>query len=588
MVETWKSIALEKKHKQQQEIPKEWLVSVPGEEVSNVTGFPEKCGLLSPREIEITNTGVQGLLERLSQGFWSSVEVTTAFYKRAIIAQQVTNCLTEIFVERALARAAELDAHLKTTGKVVGLLHGLPISLKDQLAIKGLETTMGYVSWIGRYADKNAVLVDILLEAGAVPFVRTNVPQTLMWPETYNHIFGRTVNPFNRTLTSGGSSGGEGALIAMKGSPLGIGSDIGGSVRIPSSFCGLYGLRPCYGRVPYAGAANSMEGQDSILSVLGPMSSSISGVKLFMKAIIAQEPWLRDPLAVRKKWDEQEYRLEDHGKGGKMCFGMMWNDGVVVPHPPIIRALQATKKALVAAGHEVIDWQPLKHAEIEKTVVWNPLHRLPSREILINFLQSGIWSAACYQDYITVTAATGEPVINSMLAADLDIEDSSVGEIEPGSTAYELWQIQKQKGNLRREYLDHWERTKSITHTGRAVDAIIAPVAPYAAPPHGLNRNATYTNVWNALDYAAMTFPVSFVDPAIDTKQAPHSFLGKRDQANYELYEPEVFRDAPVGLQLVGRTLEEEAVIGMTEIVDAAIKNFCGAEGTLPDMKPHM
>lgn len=162
------------------------------------------------------------------------------------------NCLTEIFVERALARAAELDDALKKTGKVVGPLHGLPISLKDQICIKGLETTMGYVSWIGKYAEKNAVLVDILEECGAVPFVRTNVPQTLMvsrtysvskpvtliriqWPETFNNIFGRTTNPYNRSLTSGGSSGGEGALVALKGSPLGVGSDIGGYVSLETS-----------------------------------------------------------------------------------------------------------------------------------------------------------------------------------------------------------------------------------------------------------------------------------------------------------------------------------------------------------------
>ena len=106
--------------------------------------------------------------------------MTTAYYKRAIVAQQVVNCLTEIFVEQALARAAKLDAHLKETGKVVGPLHGLPISLKDQLCIKGLETTMGYVTWIGKYSEHDAVLVEILYELGAVPFVRTNVPQTLI------------------------------------------------------------------------------------------------------------------------------------------------------------------------------------------------------------------------------------------------------------------------------------------------------------------------------------------------------------------------------------------------------------------------
>jgi amidase len=88
--------------------------------------------------------------------------------------------LTEVFIERAIDRAKVLDEHLKTTGKVVGPLHGLPISLKDQIQIKGFEATLGYVSWIGKYATRNAVLVDILEEAGAILFVKTNVPQTLM------------------------------------------------------------------------------------------------------------------------------------------------------------------------------------------------------------------------------------------------------------------------------------------------------------------------------------------------------------------------------------------------------------------------
>lgn len=88
---------------------------------------------------------------------------------------------------------------------------------------------MGYVGWIDQPAEKNAALVDILLAQGAVAYVRTNVPQTLMWTETTNHVWGRTDNPFNRNLTCGGSSGGEGALIGLRGSVLGVGSDIGGS-----------------------------------------------------------------------------------------------------------------------------------------------------------------------------------------------------------------------------------------------------------------------------------------------------------------------------------------------------------------------
>jgi amidase len=165
-------------------------------------------------------------------------------------------------------------------------------------------------------------------------------------------IFGRTLNPYNRSLTSGGSTGGEGALIALRGSPLGVGSDIGGSIRIPAAFCGLYGLRPSSGRIPYAGVVNSLEGQDSLVSVLGPMSNSLTGIEAFMKAVIDQKPWLNDPLALRKSWDDDAYLLAEHGYGKKLCFAIMWDDGITVPHPPIVRGLELTKGALIAAGHK--------------------------------------------------------------------------------------------------------------------------------------------------------------------------------------------------------------------------------------------
>lgn len=123
------------------------------------------------------------------------------------------------------------------------------------------------------------------------------------------------------------------------------------SVRIPAAFNGLYGLSPSHGRIPYAGCVNTSEGQDSVLSVLGPLANSLSAIKKFMKAVSSQTPWLKDPLVIRKPWDEEEYRLSDHGKDGPLCFGILWHDEVELPHPPITRALERTKKALLEAGH---------------------------------------------------------------------------------------------------------------------------------------------------------------------------------------------------------------------------------------------
>lgn len=117
---------------------------------------------------------------------------------------------------------------------------------------------------------------------------------------------------------------------------------------------GIYGLRPSYHRISYEGSAKSLEGQDSLPSVLGPLSTDIGGIKLFMQAVIGQKPWLKDPHSLRKHWDKDEYQLVEHWHGGgqRLTFGILWNDGLVVPHPPVIRALEMTRDALIAAGND--------------------------------------------------------------------------------------------------------------------------------------------------------------------------------------------------------------------------------------------
>ncbi|KAI0762463.1 amidase signature domain-containing protein [Fomes fomentarius] len=421
---------------------------------------------------------------------------------------------------------------------------------------------MGYAGWIGRVADSDSVLAEVLYECGAVPFVRTNVPQTLQWGETYNHVFGRTTNPYNRYMTSGGSSGGEGALLALRGSPLGVGTDIGGSLRIPSAFCGLYTLRPSYERLPYCNALNSQEGQESISSVLGPMANSLEGVMVFTKAIIDARPWRKDPLCVRKDWSEREYALGDHGgRGSQMCFAIMWDNGVIKPHPPLMRALNIVKEALEKAGHRVIDWENDRHLDILRN-------------------GASIFNADDGADYLAECARSGEPLIQTMspttdaheYALDEPLARTIIGERRHLS-AYELWQLHKEKRALRKSYLDHWEATVSKTGTGRPVDAIISPAVAYAACPHGCNSDDFYTSICNYLDYTASVFPVTYVDKALDGVAPPHEFRNHEDEAVYKMYDPELFDGLPVGLQLIGRTLEEEGVIAMTEVVVEALKN---------------
>lgn len=278
------------------------------------------------------------------------------------------NCLHEIFFDAAIEDAKRLDAYFAEHKKPIGPLHGVPVSLKDQFHVKDVETTMGYVGWIGTFQGlkgdpRNRVfeseLVRELRALGAVLYCKTSVPATLMCGETVNNIITYTTNPKNRLLSSGGSSGGEGALIALKGSPGGFGTDIGGSVRAPAAFNGLYGIRPSSGRMPYEGAANSMDGQNSILSVIGPLAGTARSLQFLFKAVLGQQPWLYDPLVLELPWrseielDTRQLVEQSAKDPSKLAFAIMKDTGVAKPHPPIARALQIVEQKLKQLGHTV-------------------------------------------------------------------------------------------------------------------------------------------------------------------------------------------------------------------------------------------
>lgn len=253
----------------------------------------------------------------------------------------------------------------------MGPLHGLPISLKDQFHVKGVDTTMGYVGWIGSnlgikdpsQAHKiESQITSELLSLGAVLYCKTSLPQTLLFGETKNNIIGETLNPNNRNLSCGGSSGGEGALHALCGSTLGVGTDIGGSVRIPAAFNGIFSLKPTPERISYRDAANNNPGENTYRSTVGFLSTSIDGLDLILKSVLSTSPWLRDPAVVPIPFRQDvfdTYSSRGNLKTGKpLKFGVLWSDNVVGPHPPILRGLHMAVDAVRKVGHKVVDWTP--------------------------------------------------------------------------------------------------------------------------------------------------------------------------------------------------------------------------------------
>src|SRR5579885_2521020 len=180
----------------------------------------------------------------------SSVELVNAQLEQIERINPALNAAVQVMAESARKQAARADAQLAAGGPC-GPLHGVPFSVKDSVDVEGTRCTAGT---LGRrnaaVADRDAALVQRLRAAGGIPIAKTNLPDLLFSFETDNLIYGRTNNPYDLTRTPGGSSGGEAALIAACGSPLGLGSDCAGSVRVPAAFCGITSITPTAGRVP--------------------------------------------------------------------------------------------------------------------------------------------------------------------------------------------------------------------------------------------------------------------------------------------------------------------------------------------------
>lgn len=210
----------------------------------------------------------------------TATELVTAHLTRIRQINERLNAAVQVLADTAVAQARKADEQL-AAGQTVGPLHGVPISIKDSIDVNGTPCTAGT---LGRKnaapAIADAELVRRLRAAGAIPIAKTNLPDLLFAYESDNFLYGRTNNPYDLSRTSGGSSGGESALIAACGSPLGLGSDAAGSVRVPAAFCGIASLKPTAGRLSQVGHVPPPNGVFDQLWSIGPMARRIEDLVL--------------------------------------------------------------------------------------------------------------------------------------------------------------------------------------------------------------------------------------------------------------------------------------------------------------------
>ncbi|KAL9056650.1 MAG: hypothetical protein Q9162_002821 [Coniocarpon cinnabarinum] len=557
----WQDIATQKQAQRDALLPKEWrLAELPGPDVLDVTSIPARSGILNADEVAITeNFDAVALAELIRKRKLSAYAVTLAFCKRAAIAQQLTNCLTEICFTSALNRAKALDHHLERYGEPVGPLHGVPISLKDGFRLPNFDATIGFAAFANKPSTFPSPLVTILLEAGAVFYCKTNVPQTLMALDSENNVWGRTLNPLNRKVTAGGSSGGEGALLGIKGSVLGVGTDIGGSIRIPSYCNGIYGIMPSANRVPYTGQAEPGAPGGShigLKSRAGPMARSLRDCELFLRTVAASRPWLRDSNIIPGYWDAMEV-LGDNGTPAQapapsrgLTFGVLMTDNLMTPLPPIRNLLLEVKEKLERAGHAV-------HV-LSTPPMFAKLQSLSNANLAINGSEHGF----------KIMAETGEPQ-STWLASRV--------KSKPPKSIEEAREILFKTEQVSTELLKQlW--SASTPQGKQEVDAIICPVAPH--PVAGIDKwgGVSYTIDWVLLDCCGGHVPVrkfTHEDAKLEFNENEKEILGPWDRYNRGLWdqsEREVYLGSPLGVQVVAPKLQEKRLYRAMDAVDKAVR----------------
>ncbi|KAI9440853.1 amidase [Lactarius indigo] len=508
------------------------------------------------------------IVENIQARVWTSTAVLEAYLARAAQAQEATNCLTEVFFEGAREEARKLDAEFDKTGELKGPLHGVPISVKDVFDVKGFDSTIGFTQWANKPAEKNAPLVATLRAAGAVVIAKTNVPQTLFAFESNNPLWGRTLNPWSTAHTAGGSSGGEGALLAADGAVLGVGTDIGGSIRIPSGYCGIYGLKPGHGRVTMEGSADPTPGFEAVHAVAGPMARSVADLERMARVLFgareAGHAYFPSPIPYR------DVKLPE-----KLRFGYYLNDVVVKGSPACQRAVLETVQALRAAGHECIEID--SPDSIQALLLFGGLTSADGYETMMSHLGPDKREPALF------VVTLGPRLPNFVRTAASWVISNFVGD-----TKFASFLTHSYKKTVRLFYTYAKDKTAFEQQTRAALwsaplDAILAPVQAVPAVPHGgcdrLAPLACATLLYNVVDSPVGVVPVTRVDAERDRlsdewRAAPGNGSKLLESAMYGpkgAYDAKAMEGLPVGVQIIGEAWGEEKVLAIMHVVDGAL-----------------
>ena len=410
----------------------------------------------------------------------SAVEIVEAHLRRIDEVNPKLNAVVKLSSERAMAEARNADEAL-ARGESLGNFHGVPITIKDSHDTEGIVSTGGTLGRKDFVPDADATAVARMRAAGAIVLGKTNTPELTLSFETDNLVYGQTNNPYGLDRTPGGSSGGAGAIIAAGGSAMDLGTDTGGSIRVPSAFCGLAGLKPTSGRVPRTGhiVPWGLGGMDS-LTTIGPMARYVEDLWLGFSTIAGPDgidPFIHPvPLGDPASIDV-----------GGLRVAYYIDNGTVSPTPEVEASVRSAAEAIAESGAEVVEDLPSAITESGNSNVTSVLVADGGAGV-----RRLVEKAGTEQVY---------PRMERFLNA------------EPISTA-EYTALLEQMDAFRSQMLSFMED----------YDAILSPVRPWPALPHGetLTPEASPANFYTSA-YNTTGWPGSVVRVGTSSDSLPIS-----------------------------------------------------------------
>ena len=299
---------------------------------------------------ELWRLGALQLAEGIRTRRFSSREVVQAHLDRISQVNGHVNAVVKVLAESALVAADAADAAVQG-GSRLGVFHGVPFTVKENIDIAGQPTTSGVPIFAAAIAPETAPVVERMLAAGAIPLGRTNLPDMGLRIHTDSTLYGRTKNPWDAERTAGGSSGGEAAALATGMSPIGLGNDIGGSLRNPAHACGIVSIKPSRGVVPDTQAFPSPDRSLSSQVMLnqGVMARTVADVRAGLQTVAGHDP--RDPVSVPAQ-------LTDLAPRERLRVAVLAEPPGGSTHPGVAAAVRAAADALADAGHDVVEAVP--------------------------------------------------------------------------------------------------------------------------------------------------------------------------------------------------------------------------------------